>query len=56
MAGGAVAGIIIGVLAGVGLAVGGYMHMKNKAKEANATLLKNQSDHGFDGDEDADNI
>lgn len=55
MAGGAVAGVIIGVLAGVGIMVGGYMHMKKKAQAATqGSLLKNQSDHGFD--EDADNI
>ena len=47
MNGGAVAGIIIGVLAAVGIVVGFYQHQKNKAK-AKESLLKNQSDHGFE--------
>ncbi len=49
MSSGAIAGIIIAVLAAVGLAVGIYMHTRNKAREA-ASLLKNTSDHGFDDD------
>ncbi len=46
---GAVAGIVIGILAAVGLAVGIYMHVRNKSQHS-ATLLKNTSDHGFDDD------
>jgi len=47
--GGAIAGLVIGVLAAVGIAVGAYMHFKNKSRAANS-LLKNQSDHGFEDD------
>lgn len=50
MSSGAIAGIIIGVLAAVGLGVGIYMHTRNKAKDS--SLLKNTSEHGFDEDDD----
>jgi hypothetical protein len=49
VSGGAIAGIVIGVLAAVGIAVGAYMHTKNRAKDS-ASLLKNGSDHGFEDD------
>ena len=47
MSGGAIAGIVIGVLVVLGLGVGFYTHQKNK-KKAQESLLKNQSDHGFE--------
>ena len=47
VSGGAIAGIVIGVLAAVGICIGFYTHQKNK-KKAQESLLKNQSDHGFE--------
>lgn len=48
--GGAIAGIVIGVLAAIGIAIGAYQHQKNKAK-AKEELLKNTDDEkGFEED------
>jgi len=47
--GGAVAGIVIGLLAVLGISVGAYMHFKNRHHDG-ASLLKNMSEHGFEDD------
>ena len=47
--GGAVAGIVIGLLAILGISVGAYMHFKNRHHDG-ASLLKNMSEHGFEDD------
>jgi len=51
MSSGAIASTIIGVLAAVGIAVGAYQYVRNKSRES-ASLLKNQTDHGFEDDND----
>jgi hypothetical protein len=45
-----IAGVVIGVLAAVGIAVGAWIHFKKSAQQANSVLLKNQSDNGFEDD------
>jgi uncharacterized membrane protein len=47
---GTAAGIVIGVLAAVGMGVGYYFHMKKMGKENDPALLKNMSEHGFEDD------
>jgi hypothetical protein len=48
LSGGAVAGIVIGVLAAVGIAVGAYMHFKNKAKASSLLAKQDADETGFD--------
>lgn len=47
VSGEAIAGIVVGVLAAVGIAAGAYTYRKNK-KTLDDSLLKNQSDHSFE--------
>jgi hypothetical protein len=50
-----IAGIVIGVLAGVGIAVGGYQHYKNKSTKGTA-LASQEDDFVGDGFTDDDHL